>query len=58
MDDTRKAVLFDLGEMAEEAGDIEKAFKIYREIYGADIAYKDIGEKMERIYKLRQQQSQ
>lgn len=57
MDDTKKAVLFDLGEMAEEAGDIEKAFKIYREIYGADIAYKDIGEKMERIYKLRQQKS-
>jgi tetratricopeptide (TPR) repeat protein len=57
MDDTKKAVLFDLGEMAEEAGDIEKAFKIYREVYGADIAYKDIGEKMERIYKLRQQKA-
>ena len=26
-------VKIDLGEMAEEAGDIEKAFKIYREIY-------------------------
>ncbi len=57
MDDTKKAVLFDLGEMAEESGDIEKAFKIYREVYGADIGYKDIGEKMERIYQLRQQQS-
>ena len=57
MDDTKKAVLFDLGEMAEEAGDLEKAFKIYREVYGADIAYKDIGEKMERIYKLRQQKA-
>ena len=55
MDDTKKAVLFDLGEMAEEAGDIEKAFKIYREIYGADIAYKDIDAKMQRIYKLRQE---
>ena len=55
MDDTKKAVLFDLGEMAEEAGDIEKAFKIYREVYGADIAYKDIDEKMQRIYKLRQE---
>lgn len=58
MDDTKKAVLFDLGEMAEEAGDLDKAFKIYREVYGADIAYKDIGEKMERIYKLRQQKAQ
>ncbi len=58
MDDTKKAVLFDLGEMAEEAGEIEKAFKIYRELYGADIGYKDISDKMERIYKLRQQQQQ
>ena len=57
MDDTKKAVLFDLGELAEESGDFEKAFKLYREVYGADISYKDIGEKMERIYKLRQQQS-
>ena len=56
MDDTKKAVMFDLGEMAEEAGDLEKAFKMYREVYGADISYKDIGEKMERIYKARQAQ--
>lgn len=54
MDDTRKAVLYDLGIMAEEAGDLEKAFKLYREVYGADISYKDIAEKMERVYKLRQ----
>ena len=54
MDDTKKAVLFDLGELAEEAGDYEKAFKLYKEVYGADIAYKDIADKMERIYKLRQ----
>lgn len=56
MDDAKKAVLFDLGEMAEEAGDLEKAFKIYREVYGADISFRDIAEKMERVYKQRQQQ--
>ena len=53
MDEMRKKVLFELGELAEEAGDIEKAFTIYREIYGADISYRDISDKMERIYKLR-----
>lgn len=56
MNDMRKQVLFELGELAEEAGDIEKAFTIYREIYGADIGYRDIGAKMERIYKLRKEE--
>ena len=56
MDDMKKAVLFDLGEIAEETGDIERAFKLYKEVYGADIAYKDIDAKMQRIYKLRQEQ--
>ena len=55
MDDMKKAVLFDLGEIAEETGDVERAFKLYKEVYGADIAYKDIEKKMERIYKLRQE---
>jgi tetratricopeptide (TPR) repeat protein len=53
MNDMRKQVLFELGELAEETDNTEKAFTIYREIYGADIGYRDIGAKMERIYKLR-----
>jgi len=55
MDDMKKAVLFDLGEIAEENGDVDRAFQLYKEVYGADIAYKDIDEKMQRIYKLRQE---
>lgn len=57
MDENRKKVLFELGELSEEGGDVEKAFNCYREVYGADIGYRDVGEKMERIYKLRQQQA-
>ncbi len=55
MDENRKKVLFELGELSEQAGNVEKAFNCYREVYGADIGYQDIGQKMERIYKLRQQ---
>ena len=55
MDDRKKAVLFDLGELVEEGGDIERAFQLYKEVYGADIAYRDIDAKMQRIYKLRQE---
>ncbi len=54
MDDLRKQVLFELGEIAEENGATEKAFTLYKEIYGSDIGYRDIAAKMERLYKARQ----
>jgi len=54
MDDNRKRVLFDLGELYEAAGNQEKAFACYREVYSADIGYLDISQKMERIFKARQ----
>jgi hypothetical protein len=56
MDDLKKKVVFALGKLAEEAGDIEKAFGYYKDVYGADIGFEDISERMERIYKLRQSQ--
>jgi len=55
MDDNRKKVLFDLGEIYESNGDNEKAFSCYREVYSADISYQDISQKMERLFKARQQ---
>lgn len=54
MDDLKKKVVFELGCIAEEAGEIEKAFAYYKDVYGADIGFEDIGARMERIYKLRQ----
>ena len=56
MDDLKKKIVFELGDMAEQAGDIEKAFNYYKDVYGADIGFEDIGARMERIYKLRQTQ--
>lgn len=56
MDDLKKKIVFELGCMAEESGDIEKAFGYYKDVYGADIGFEDIGARMERIYKLRQSQ--
>ena len=56
MDDLKKKVVFALGKLAEDAGDIEKAFKYYKDVYGADIGFEDISARMERIYKLRQSQ--
>ena len=56
MDELKKKVVFALGKLAEEAGDIEKAFGYYKDVYGADISFEDIATRMERIYKLRQAQ--
>ena len=56
MDDLKKKVVFELGVLAEESGDYEKAFSFYKDVYGADIGFEDIGVRMERIYKLRQAQ--
>ncbi len=53
MDELKKKVIFQLGVMAEESGDVEKAHGYYKDVYAADIGYEDIGERMERIYKLR-----
>ena len=53
MDDHRKKVLFDLGELYEVTGELEKAFNCYREVYSADISYQDISAKMERMFKQR-----
>lgn len=56
MDDLKKKIVFNLGDLAEQSGDIEKAFGYYKDVYGADIGFEDIGVRMERIYKLRQNQ--
>jgi len=53
MDEMKKKVVFRLGVLAEESGDIEKAFGYYKDVYGADIGFEDIGVRMENIYKLR-----
>ena len=56
MDDLKKRIVFALGDLAEKSGKIDKAFEYYKDVYGADIAYEDIGERFQRVYKLRQEQ--
>lgn len=51
--DLKKRVVYTLGMLAEEAGDLEKAFAYYKDVYAADIGFADIGERMERLYKQR-----
>ena len=50
MDDLKKHVIYTLGQIAEEAGDLEKAFNFYKDVYAADIGFEDIGERMQRVH--------
>jgi tetratricopeptide (TPR) repeat protein len=44
-----KAILYNLGEIAEQRGEPALARAHYARIYEADIAYKDVGAKMEQL---------
>lgn len=47
MDDTKKDILYALGELCEIMDLSQKALDYYKEIYSVDIEYKDISEKVE-----------
>ena len=50
MDDAKKALLYDLGLLCEEAGDTEKSLEFLKEIYEADYGYRDVAERVESAY--------
>lgn len=50
MDNTKKDILYSQGEIAELMGDPQKAVEFYKEIYAADIGYKDVAQKIEQFY--------
>ena len=51
MDDTKKDILYELGELCEQMGNNDKALAYFKEIYGVDISYRDVTAKMEKFYK-------
>jgi tetratricopeptide (TPR) repeat protein len=51
MDDTRKMVLYELGAVCELLGNREKALQWFKQIYQADIGYRDVAGRVEHAYK-------
>jgi len=51
MDTTKKDILYELGRIKEVQGDIPNALQFYKQIYQADIGYKDIARKVEQTYR-------
>lgn len=46
MTELKKKIIYQLGLCAEDAGDDEKAYMYYRDIYAADIGFADLNERM------------
>ena len=46
MDDLKKKVVYQLGRCAEDAGDLEKAYQYYKDVYAADVGFEDLGARM------------
>lgn len=47
MDKQKKDILYDLGAMYEESGNVQEAKSAYKAIYSVDIGYKDVDKKIE-----------
>lgn len=50
VDGLKKDILYELGEVAELVGDRQKAAQYFKQIYQADIRFRDVSDKMERVY--------
>ena len=46
MDDLKKKVVYQLGLCAEGAGDLQKAYQYYKDVYSSDVGFEDLSERM------------
>ena len=46
MDDLKKKVVYQLGLCAEAAGDLQKAYQYYKDVYSSDVGFEDLSERM------------
>lgn len=51
MDQTKKMISYELGLVSEKMGDIDRAMDCYKQIYQVDISFRDVAQKMERLYR-------
>lgn len=51
MDETKKSLLYELGELHERQGRPEKAGEFFKQLYSVDIGYRDVARKVEDGYK-------
>jgi len=50
MDNMKKSILYELGDLSERTGEKEAAINYFKEIYSVDIGYQDVAQKIEQAY--------
>ena len=50
MDETKKSIFYELGDISEITGDREKAIGYFKQIYQVDIGFRNVADKVERGY--------
>jgi tetratricopeptide (TPR) repeat protein len=50
MDGTKKDILYELGSLYEAMGDVDRAVQYFKEIYQVDISFRDVSDKVEKMY--------
>jgi len=55
MNDTKKAVIYQLGQCYELMGDEERAIEEFKTIYASDIGFRDVSKKIDAYYEARNQ---
>ena len=58
MDELKKNVVYQLGRCAEAAGDLEKAYQYYKDVYSSDVGFQDLSERMLAVSQALKQQQQ
>ena len=46
MDELKKKVVYQLGLCPEQAGDLQKAYQYYKDVYSSDVGFEDLSERM------------
>jgi hypothetical protein len=52
-DDEYQALRYEIGLCLEEAGEVDRAIDVYMEVYGIDVNYRHVGEKIKRLQALK-----
>jgi tetratricopeptide (TPR) repeat protein len=50
-EDEYQALRYELGNAYEQAGDVQNAKQLYTEVYGVDVAYREVAEKLRKLGK-------
>jgi tetratricopeptide (TPR) repeat protein len=48
-EDEYQALRYELGSAYEQLGEVDKALRLYTEVYGADVSYREVGSKLRKL---------